>query len=97
MSYTKSKTTLKNATSLGNNNQFAHRTAIVIGGTSGIGQGIAERLARAKINVVVVGRNIKAGEAIVQRMKEASSKEFPLNHRFVQCDAQYISNSKSFA
>lgn len=48
------------------------KQAIVVGGTSGIGNGIAMRLAQANANVAIVGRNKAAGLKIVEEMKKAS-------------------------
>ncbi|SHO67399.1 3-oxoacyl-[acyl-carrier protein] reductase [Pseudoxanthobacter soli DSM 19599] len=42
---------------------LAGRTAIVTGGSKGIGRGIAERLARAGLNVLVVSRSLADAEA----------------------------------
>ncbi len=42
------------------------KVAIVTGGTSGIGRGIASMLARESAKVVVVGRNSEAGAEVVQ-------------------------------
>ncbi len=44
------------------------RTAVVVGGTSGIGEGIAVRLAQARASVMIVGRNAEQGAAVVARM-----------------------------
>ena len=46
------------------------RIAIVIGSTSGIGQGIAEGMAAQGAKVVVTGRRAERGEAIVKGIEE---------------------------
>jgi len=48
------------------------KTALVVGGTSGIGHGIAVSLARAGHSVTIAGRSAEAGKKIVQEMKEAA-------------------------
>jgi NAD(P)-dependent dehydrogenase (short-subunit alcohol dehydrogenase family) len=48
------------------------RAALVVGGTSGIGHGIALTLARAGNDVTIAGRSATAGQAICEAMKEAS-------------------------
>jgi len=50
------------------------RTAIVTGGNGGIGLGMAEGLASAGAVVVLAGRNVKKGEAAVQRIAQAGGK-----------------------
>ena len=37
--------------------QLVHRNAVVVGGTAGIGRGIAVRLAKAGANVIILGRS----------------------------------------
>lgn len=49
------------------------RSALVIGGTAGIGEAIAANLASSRANVTVAGRNAKAGAAVVARMRAAST------------------------
>jgi len=41
------------------------KVAVVVGGTAGIGAGIAKRLARADASVIVVGRSKQRGDEIV--------------------------------
>ena len=49
--------------------QVAGRRAVIVGGTSGIGKGIAMRLAEARVSVTIVGRNKQAGAEVVESMK----------------------------
>src|SRR5262249_41159535 len=49
-------------------------TAIITGGTSGIGRAAADKLARLGIHVIVVGRNAERGEKAVQEIRAAGGK-----------------------
>lgn len=44
--------------------EFAGKTALVLGGMSGIGEGTARLFARQGASVVIAGRNVQAGQAI---------------------------------
>lgn len=68
------------------------KRAVVVGGTSGIGEGIALRLARANVSVSVVGRSRERGEEVVRRMRELSSSESGAEHEFVACDSFLMRN-----
>ena len=48
------------------------KTAVVVGGTSGIGRGISVRLAKAGAAVTIVGRSAKRGEAVLEEMRAAA-------------------------
>lgn len=70
-------------------------TAVVVGSTSGIGQGIAHRLAEQGWNVVAVGRHREGrAEAVVKTLEEytdavAKEKDAGIikpKHSFVACD-----------
>lgn len=61
------------------------RTAVVFGGTSGIGRGIALRLGELGASVTVVGRDTARGEAVVAALRASSPA--PASHRFAPCDA----------
>ena len=49
-------------------------TALVTGGTSGIGRATANKLAQLGIHVVVVGRNEERGEKAVAEIRSAGGK-----------------------
>ena len=49
-------------------------TALVTGGTSGIGRAVANKLAQLRTHVVVVGRNPERGEKTVAEIRKAGSK-----------------------
>jgi NAD(P)-dependent dehydrogenase (short-subunit alcohol dehydrogenase family) len=79
--------------------------AMVVGGTSGIGQGIAEALARRNYQVILCGRSQERGDAIVESLKnlsppssttEGDQKESPL-HQFLPIDAFDLKSVKSVA
>lgn len=75
--------------------------AIFLGGTSGIGQGMAEAFARytnGNAHIVICGRNRTAAEAIIESFPKPTI--FPDTgpqpvHEFVQCDATLMKNVKA--
>lgn len=71
--------------------------ALVVGGTSGIGQGIAVRLAQANAAVTIVGRDEVRGAAVVQEMLARSTAgddgQKPA-FSFVRCDASSLKDIK---
>lgn len=73
------------------------KRAIVVGGTSGIGQGIALRLAKAKASVTILGRSRERGEAVVREMRAEAGDDAAAQFAFVECDAQMLGNVKAFA
>ncbi|KAJ7249821.1 NAD-P-binding protein [Mycena rebaudengoi] len=71
---------------------------IFVGGTSGIGQGIAEAFARhtkGNSHIVLVGRNRAAAEAIIARFPKPSVPG--IKHEFVECDSKLVKNVKKTA
>ncbi|KAJ7251627.1 NAD(P)-binding protein [Mycena rebaudengoi] len=71
---------------------------IFVGGTSGIGQGIAEAFARhtkGNAHIVLVGRNRAAAEAIIARFPKPSVPG--ITHEFVECDSKLVKNVKKTA
>lgn len=71
------------------------RSALVIGGTAGIGEAIGVALATRGARVTVSGRNAEAGAAVVARMKTASGSE--LAHELARIDASSMVQTKAFA
>lgn len=61
--------------------RLAGKTAIVTGGTAGIGAGIAKRFAREGANVAIIGRNEERGKQVVQAMEA-----FGVRGLFIQAD-----------
>lgn len=60
------------------------KTALITGGTKGIGYGIAEALLKENINVAITGRDDKTGKtAVAQLQKSAKAKVI-----FIQCDVR---------
>src|SRR5213596_3758739 len=49
-------------------------TALITGGTSGIGRATANKLAQLGIHVLVVGRNVERGEKTVAEIRAAGGK-----------------------
>ena len=66
--------------------------ALVVGGTSGIGEGIAKRLAKAHVNVTIVGRDAKRGAEIVQQLEGLGGSQ----HQFQVCDSFSMKNIQDF-
>ena len=57
--------------------EFAGRTAVITGGSSGIGAAVARDLAEAGAHVVIVGRRAAAADAIVAGIaNDGGSAEF---------------------
>ncbi len=49
-------------------------TALITGGTSGIGRAAANKLAQLGIHVLVVGRNVERGEKTVAEIRAVGGK-----------------------
>lgn len=67
--------------------------ALFIGGTSGIGQAIAEKLAfyaRGNVHIFIIGRNRAAGEKTISKFPKPSLPS--IVHEFISCDATLIAN-----
>ncbi len=68
-----------------------NKHAIVVGGTSGIGEGMAHRFAKANVSVTIIGRSKARGEEIVKTLASLSSSK-EANHGFIACDSFLMKN-----
>ncbi|CCM05842.1 uncharacterized protein FIBRA_08078 [Fibroporia radiculosa] len=67
--------------------------AVFVGGTSGIGQGVAEAFARhtkGNAHIILCGRNKSAAESIIASFPRPTAPE--AKHEFIQCDATLMKN-----
>jgi NAD(P)-dependent dehydrogenase (short-subunit alcohol dehydrogenase family) len=67
-------------------------TALITGGTSGIGRAVANKLASLGIHVVVVGRNAERGEKTVAEIRAAGGQA-----DFISSDLRDASNARQVA
>ena len=65
------------------------KQSIVVGGTSGIGHGIAKRLAQAGCSVTIVGRSERG---IVEELNSISPPDSNAQHKFVPVNAYLLSS-----
>jgi NAD(P)-dependent dehydrogenase (short-subunit alcohol dehydrogenase family) len=71
--------------------------ALFVGGTSGIGQGIAEAFARhtkGNAHIVIIGRNRAAADSIISQFPKPVDGS-QISHEFVQCDVTALKNVHS--
>src|SRR5256885_14565462 len=67
-------------------------TALITGGTSGIGRSAANKLAALGIHVIVVGRNAERGQKTVAEIRAAGGKA-----DFISSDLQDASSAREVA
>jgi NAD(P)-dependent dehydrogenase (short-subunit alcohol dehydrogenase family) len=67
-------------------------TALITGGTSGIGRAAANKLAQLGIHVLVVGRNAERGEKTVDEIRAAGGKA-----DFISADLQDAASARTLA
>jgi len=48
------------------------RLAMIVGGTSGLGQAVAERLAKADVSTIIVGRSKERGDEVLTKLRSHS-------------------------
>ncbi|BCA85933.1 hypothetical protein EsVE80_14560 [Enterococcus saigonensis] len=49
------------------------KIAVIIGGNSGVGKKMAQDLIQKNYRIIIVGRNERKGEAVVQQLKQLNS------------------------
>jgi NAD(P)-dependent dehydrogenase (short-subunit alcohol dehydrogenase family) len=74
--------------------QLVNKQVLVVGGTSGIGEYTAKRLAAMKANVSIAGRNEEAAKIILERLKELHPTG---SHTFHKVDMSLVSEAQKFA
>src|SRR5271169_4638860 len=67
-------------------------TALITGGTSGIGRATAKKLAQLGIHVLVVGRNAKRGDETLAEIRAAGGKA-----DFISSDLRNASSAREVA
>ncbi|KAF8530105.1 hypothetical protein BU17DRAFT_78674 [Hysterangium stoloniferum] len=77
---------------------LSNTRVLVVGGTQGIGQGVAERFAKANAEVWIVGRNAANADKVINTMTEISQSlkdvGAPREHRFFKADLSLTSEAK---
>ena len=74
------------------------KKALVVGGTSGIGRGIAEHLAANGVSVCIAGRNAEVGSEIVKELHQLSLAKSPTaKHSFQSVDGFDLSSVRDLA
>jgi NAD(P)-dependent dehydrogenase (short-subunit alcohol dehydrogenase family) len=75
-------------------NRLAERTttALITGGTSGIGRAVADKLARLGIHAVVVGRNVERGEKTIAEIRATGGRA-----DFISSDLRDASSAREVA
>lgn len=95
--HTDTKKSLESIKKANANLNLVGKNSLVVGGTSGIGEGIARRLAKAKVSVTIAGRNETRGREIVAELYQLSGEEDgKVQHRFIPCDTSTIKNIDRF-
>ncbi|BGO99895.1 protein of glucose/ribitol dehydrogenase family [Rhodotorula toruloides] len=74
------------------------KTAVVAGGTQGIGAAIGLRFAQAGANVFIIGRNEKLGQDVVQRLREQAGEAGDRrSFEFIKADLSSVKEIKRVA
>lgn len=75
--------------------KYSNPVAVFVGGTSGIGQGMAEafaRLTNGKATIILVGRNKTSAESILAKLHKSSESPNESVYEFVPCDVTLMRN-----
>ncbi|KAL8291998.1 hypothetical protein RQP46_001464 [Phenoliferia psychrophenolica] len=75
--------------------ELGGQVAVVAGGTSGIGEAIAKRLAKAGASVIIVGRDEERGYRVVKSMRRESGVEEGKTFGFLRADLTLMSEVKA--
>jgi NAD(P)-dependent dehydrogenase (short-subunit alcohol dehydrogenase family) len=73
---------------------LATKLALVVGGTSGIGQAVAVKLASMKASVVIAGRNAEKGAPILEQMRSINPDG---TYTFAKADVSLLADVRRFA
>lgn len=63
---------------------LSNKTAAVAGGTTGIGQALAERFSKAGANVFVIGRNQQRGDNVIKELTKLGNGN--AKYEFIKAD-----------
>lgn len=74
-----------------------HKTAIVTGGSGGIGFEVARALALANARVLILSRKTENAEEAIAKMKESASAGQSPDVSFVQCDLGSLRDVRAVA
>ena len=66
---------------------LVNKHAVVVGGTAGIGRGIATRLVRASCSVTIVGRESSHSKALMKELDQIASEKVLKSRILILCPA----------